>query len=276
MKRIVITGATSGIGKALVHAFHQAGHDVFALGRNETLLTALKESVGETSRLHTVKADFGHLESIRTAALTIQKAWPQGTDVLINNAAMVSSKKRFSLDGIEMQYQVNHLAVVALSHWLYPSLKRREGRILTTGSNAHKGARFHRKDLQDDVRYSLFRRYAQTKLYNHMFTTYCNTTLKHVRAYTIHPGVVKTDLGSKDATPWMGKLWSFFTRKAQDPQAVPPTYLKLALAEEHLPTGYYAYEHPIKALKVTEDLTAVQTLMDDAFKRLKINVMGQP
>jgi NAD(P)-dependent dehydrogenase (short-subunit alcohol dehydrogenase family) len=274
MKRIVITGATSGIGKALVQAFHQAGHDVCALGRNETLLTSLAQSVDDPSRIHTIQADFSHLQSIQKAAQAIQSLWPQGIDVLINNAAMVSSQKRFSFDGIEMQYQVNHLAVVALTHALYPGLVRRQGRILTTSSNAHKGARFHHKDLQDTVRYRLFRRYAQTKLYNLMFTTYCQNHSSDVLAYAIHPGVVKTDLGSKDATPLMGTLWSWFTRKAQEPQDVPPTYLKLALAEEPLPPGYYAYEKPIKALKITEDLTAVHTLMDDAFARLQITSFG--
>lgn len=274
-KIIVITGATSGIGEALVERFVARGDQVFAVGRSPERLQSLKTRLQDPSNLVTFMADFARLTDLHRLAKELQAAAPSGIDVLINNAAAVPSKKRFSHDGIELQLQVNHLAVVQLTHALLESLIKRQGIVISTSSDAHKGGQFRLKDIQKNPRYGVFRTYAKTKLYNLMFSAYLKEAYgDKISVYAVHPGVVKTDLGAKDSSAFMQKVWHFFTKKAASAQTVPPTYEMLVDQKEPLEALYYAHQKPLNHLRVVTSQEKQHQLMDASLALLGLPKFG--
>jgi NAD(P)-dependent dehydrogenase (short-subunit alcohol dehydrogenase family) len=237
MKTIVITGVTSGIGRALMTHFTKK-HHVIGIARDEKKLAQLKSSLQGSFEL--IQADLSRFEDIERAAHTIQTNYPKGIDVLINNAASVPGTKVLSAHAFEMQFQVNHLAVVLMTHRLLPLLSLKQGMVLTTSSNAHRAGKFKKNDLEGHGKYALWRVYGTTKLYNIYFTKLFNDLVKQnsgVIAHAIHPGLVKTELGTKDIKGSFSKIWKWLTRFGITPEESVLTYHDLV--EGNISIGDY-------------------------------------
>ena len=272
MAHIFLTGATSGIGKALCLQLLKDGHTVFGTGRSQEKLHALEEEA--PGDFHPILMDLASFSSIKDALKTHEKTLSQ-IEILINNAGATSAKKIITEDGNEMQLQVNHLAVVYLTHWFYPLLKTNQGMVITTSSDAHRRTKFSKKALYDQTPYKIFKRYQETKLYNLMFMYYCDRVFGRdpVRFYAVHPGLVKTDLGAKNASWLVDKVWKLFSAPGQDPEGPVPTYLKL-INERPSDYVYYAYERPNHHLPVVEDEEKQTLLMTHACEHLSISTFG--
>jgi len=244
-KRIVITGATSGIGKALCLQLLMRGEDVIAIGRSAEKLSALNESSkGFPGRLHVYKADFKSLKSVVKMVESLKSDYQSGIDVLINNAAIVPKKRTLSDDGIEMQFQVNHLIPFYMSMALKDLLQKRKGIIITTSSNAHKKARFVGTDIEVKNNYHALRGYARTKLYNVMFTKSLNEHLDNtsIKAYAVHPGVVSTEIGTKNTSKLYAAMWKLYTKRGMKPEEATQTYLDLMYGTIETNKHFYFYK----------------------------------
>lgn len=238
MKTIVITGVTSGIGKALVRYFLNKGERVIGISRSDDKLSALQkdfESVG-LKNFHPVKADFSVLKEVEDAGKKILEFVPKGIDVLIHNAAIIPQKKEMTVDSHEMQFQVNYLAAVKLTHSLLPLLTLKKGIVITTSSRIHTTARFILSDLEAIKHYFLLKSYARTKLYNILFARGINEHIypnTGVFAYTIDPGLVKTDIMEKYSSGFFRWAFRSFTSRGIMPEIIGDNY------------GYLVYNHPI-------------------------------
>jgi NAD(P)-dependent dehydrogenase (short-subunit alcohol dehydrogenase family) len=122
-------------------------------------------------------------------------------DVLVNNAAAVSSRYSATEDGYELTLAVNHLAPFLLSHELLPILRASPSpRVVTVSSGSHRHARIHWQDVMLRRGYGILRAYRQSKLANVMFTAEWNRRWAqgpHLRAYAADPGLVNTEIGLK-------------------------------------------------------------------------------
>ena len=268
-KKIILTGATSGIGKALALKLIEEGHVVYATGRSLDKLKALKEEA-RSERLIPVKMDFTSFKDINTALKKLLTP-AFNVDILINNAAATSAKKIITEDGFEMQIQVNHLVPVYLITQLMPYLKASKGMVITVASNAHKRTTFKYKALKDETMYRIFKRYQETKLYNLMMTMYFKRAYAQsgVDFYAIHPGLVKTDLGSKNASKIVDIAWKIFNRRGMDTTGPIPTFLKV-INERPQQGTYFAYENIEPYLPVVDDIDKQQQLMDYSFDVLHL------
>lgn len=272
MAHIFLTGATSGIGRALLLQLLKDGHTVFGTGRNPDKLHALVAL--KYPRFIPVTMDLTSQASV-DAALNTHATALKKIDVLINNAGATSAKKMITEDGLEMQLQVNHLMVVYLTHWFFKILTANQGMVITTSSDAHRRVHFNENALHDATKYKIYKRYQETKLYNLIFTYYLARTYPSspVQFYAVHPGLVKTDLGAKNANRLVKAAWKFFSRTGQPPEGPVPTYVKL-LRDRPKDYHYYAYEKPNHHLPEVEDVSIQETLMTHAFKTLKIKTFG--
>ena len=273
MRTIVITGATSGVGRALVDYFAKQGERVIAIGRNEARLKRLVEALDKTHKGHhteTITADFASLNAIAKAIKTLETIAPDGIDAFVHNAAIVPRAKKRTEDGFELQYQVNHLAVVLLTLKLRPLIEKRKGTVIITGSEAHQRARFDEKDLQALKKYHPFRSYCRTKLYNLMFTHFARRRLSNdsIRYVCVHPGRVKTEIGTKDTSKFHAILWKFFTRKGAMPEATIPTY-DMLLNAKTIDKPYVYLGKPIEGKAVALDANKQAKLFQVALKELK-------
>ncbi|MDK4740424.1 SDR family oxidoreductase [Rhizobium sp. CNPSo 3464] len=133
-RTVVVTGATSGIGKAIVVALRQRGFTVYAVGRNEDVLKELSETSGAIP----IKADVRDTQRIAEALNGIE------VDILINNAGILSTRASFheiDLDEIDAMIDVNLKAPMRLTRAVVPGMvERRRGHLIFIGSIAGRAA----------------------------------------------------------------------------------------------------------------------------------------
>jgi NAD(P)-dependent dehydrogenase (short-subunit alcohol dehydrogenase family) len=250
MKTIIITGVTSGIGKALIHHFTKKNERVIGISRSREKLDMVLKELDETYLNHhttMMTCDFSSFRDMKRTVSNILESFQDGIDVLINNAAIVPKEKKFTVDDFEMQFQVNHLAVAYFTESLKPLLLKKQGRVITTSSDAHKRARFVPTDLEAIAKYHSFRSYCRSKLYNLLYTLYLRNIHKDdpLTIVAVHPGRVKTEIGTKDTSFLYKVFWKLFTRKGFLPNEVVPTYDYLVY-EAYLPSeAYYFQSKPL-------------------------------
>jgi NADP-dependent 3-hydroxy acid dehydrogenase YdfG len=136
----VITGASSGIGKAIASALSKHGAIVYLVGRNAE---ALKEVADHApAQAHWYQADLTNDEAVQAFALQIQQDIGY-VDILIHSAGFISLGpiETASLQGFDRHYFTNVRAPYALTQALLPMLKKRQGQIVFINSSAGLTAR---------------------------------------------------------------------------------------------------------------------------------------
>src|SRR5215217_1244839 len=201
-KRVcLITGATSGIGKATAMGLASMGASVVMVARDrsrgEAALAEIKEGSANAS-VDLMLTDLSSQEDIHRLADEFKDAYPR-LDVLVNNAGVIRSKRVTSADGIEMTFAVNHLAYFLLTNLLLDLLKASApSRIVNVSSAEQRNGTIDFDDLQGEKGYKTAKAYGQSKLANVLFTYELARRLEGtgVTANCLHPGVVGTNLGS--------------------------------------------------------------------------------
>jgi retinol dehydrogenase 12 len=202
-KVCVVTGATSGIGKAAATALARLGATVVLVGRDRGRTEATAAEIGSVSAAppQTQVADLASMDQVR--GLAERLAGLERIDVLINNAGLVLRERRITPDGFEHVFAVNHLAPFLLTNLLLPKLTASApARAVTVASDAHSAARLDLDDPNLEREWDSWRSYANSKLANILFTRELARRLDGtgVTANCAHPGVVRTGFG-RDARP---------------------------------------------------------------------------
>jgi len=197
-KVCVVTGATSGIGKAAAAALAGLGATVVLVGRDRGRTEAAAAEIGSASASppRAEVADLASLEQVR--ALAERMAGLERIDVLINNAGLVLGERRITPDGFEHVFALNHLAPFLLTNLLLPELTASApARVVTVTSDAHSAARLDLSDPNLERGWDSWRSYANSKLANILFTRELARRLDGtgVTASCAHPGVVRTGFG---------------------------------------------------------------------------------
>jgi NAD(P)-dependent dehydrogenase (short-subunit alcohol dehydrogenase family) len=197
-RRVIITGATGGIGLAAAQELARRGALLSIVARSEAraagAVAQIKAAGGPATEVEVIYADLSSQASIRKLATEIVARHPK-IDVLANNAGAVNSSRRLTEDGFELTWAVNHLAPFLLTNLLLERIRESApARIITTSSGAHHGAQIPFDDVNAERGYRAggFSRYGQTKLANILFTTELARRLEGtgVTANCFHPGFV--------------------------------------------------------------------------------------
>ncbi|MCC7381387.1 MAG: SDR family oxidoreductase [Deltaproteobacteria bacterium] len=206
-KICVITGATTGIGRATAEALAARGAQVILLVRNrekgEAVQKAIQAKTGK-SDVGLVVADLGAQREVRRAAAEILAGWPR-LDVLINNAGAFNTERTETADGIETTFAVNHLAYFLLTEILLERLEAcAPSRIINVASDAHSRGRMRFEDLEGKQAFSGPASYCQSKLANVLFTRELARRLEGtgVTANCLHPGVIASGFALNASGPW--------------------------------------------------------------------------
>lgn len=189
-RRVVITGASSGIGHAAAIELARRGNEVVLVGRDPARLTAAGQEVRRVSGAAPAlfRADFAVLDDVRRLADGLRAAYDR-IDVLANNAGAIVLRSITTVDGYELTMQANHLAPFLLSHLL----RDRVGRFVTTASDAHRNGALDPDDLSgSSSRYRPMRRYGTSKQANILFAAEAARRWPHLTSVSFHPGLVRT------------------------------------------------------------------------------------
>jgi retinol dehydrogenase 14 len=192
-----VTGATRGIGRATAEGLARLGASVILVCRRLEDGEAVAREIGARySTPDVVAADLSSQASIRRAAADIQERYPR-LHVLINNAGVIPRRREVTVDGLEMQFAVNHLAYFLLTNLLLPQLKAgAPSRIINVSSGAHTHASMDFDDLQAERAYEPKEVYSRSKLANVLFTYELARRLEGtgVTVNSLNPGVVATGM----------------------------------------------------------------------------------
>jgi retinol dehydrogenase 12 len=199
-KTCVITGATSGIGRASAKALAALGARLVMVARNkqrgEATLAMLRERfpVADHSIYY---ADLLRLADVKRVAAEIAAAEPR-VDVLLNNAGAMFAQRKITPDGFERTFALNHVAPFVLTHGLRERLfAAAPARVINTAGALHHLAKLHLDDLRLERNYTAFYAYAHAKLCCVLFTRELARRWagKRVTANCLHPGEVATNFG---------------------------------------------------------------------------------
>lgn len=262
-KICLITGSTSGIGKATAASLAAKGAIIIITGRNEEKGEQVVSEIKSRMTNHNIFFEYGdlsNLQSVTDLAYRINKNYPK-LDVLINNAGSFTEKRQYTKDGIEMQFGINHIAHFLLTHLVMSSLKKSDAaRIVNVSSDAHYRGTINFKDLYGEEKYAPFKIYAQSKLANILFTYELARRLKeddlaHITTNALHPGEIKTQIAEKNGNTLYKIGWKLVKPLMQSVEkgAITSVYLASAKQMENKTAEYWSKMKKKKSSKISYD-----------------------
>ncbi|RJX26988.1 MAG: SDR family NAD(P)-dependent oxidoreductase [Acholeplasma sp.] len=271
-KVAVVTGATSGIGRANVELLLKDNIDVIGLARSEKRAEELKISFSDletSAKLHIVMGDLSSNQKSKDALKNIQyvlnKHYQGRLDILMNIAGIVSSGLHVNEDGNELTFATNHLSVFILTLGLVSYLEKSTNpRILVVSSLSHYRASINFNNLQNKKCYNILKAYKRSKLYNVFFVKAFARKYPHLPIFAIDPGLVKTEIGLKNTSKLAGKIWLWRVSKGTD-AIYPASFMaKIAIDQDYVTqTGLYFKEGiPKKSNPITYNETYQERLWD--------------
>ena len=204
-KNILITGATSGIGRAAAIKLSSLGANIFFIARDQEKAQLLLDDIHKISEKEAtpIIADLSSQSDIHKAA-EIFNSLDLPLHVLLNNAGLINKERKKTIDGYEEVFAINHLAYFLLTTLLIDKLKAgNDSRIVNVSSGAHAFVKgFNFEDVQSEKVYKPFKVYGYSKLANILFTKKLSTILKNdkITVNCLHPGVVGTSFGKNNGS----------------------------------------------------------------------------
>jgi len=262
-RTIVVTGATSGIGRATALGLAKLDSRLILVGRDagraEETSAAIRGATGRKD-VEIVLGDFASQTDVRRVADELL-ARTQAIHVLVNNAGVTMLKRTTTPDGLETTFAVNHLGYFLLTGLLLPRLRAgAPARIVNVASDAHRFGKLDLDDLQNEKGFAAMRVYGQSKTANILFTRELARRLEGtgVTVNALHPGAVATRLGRGN-----GPLFDLLQRAVgifmRSPERGAETSIHLASAPElERVTGRYFVDKREKqpSPHATDDATA--------------------
>jgi NAD(P)-dependent dehydrogenase (short-subunit alcohol dehydrogenase family) len=204
-KTIAITGCNSGIGMESARVLALRGAHIVGLARTAEKAQAAFDQLGlDKDRTTAIACELSEPSSVRDAARSLSSLGEK-LDVLLCNAGIMALPERTVRHGLELQFLTNHMGHFMLVNGAMEALAD-DARVVVVSSGAHHMAPDVGVDLDDldgAKEYSAWRQYGQSKLANLLFARSLQKRFdaeagKSRVASSLHPGVIKTNLGRHD------------------------------------------------------------------------------
>jgi NAD(P)-dependent dehydrogenase (short-subunit alcohol dehydrogenase family) len=198
-KIVVVTGASSGIGKAAAARIAALGAHTILVSRTVSRGRKARDEIARATpgaSLDLLVADLSTLAAVHELAHALHSRYDR-LDVLFNNAGILTSRRQVTPDGFEAQFFVNYLSYYLLTGLLLDTLRTSApSRIINMTSSSHSSGLIDFNDLQLEHNYRGWQAYANTKLMSMVFTYALARRLEgsRVTANCLHPGVIHTNL----------------------------------------------------------------------------------
>lgn len=238
-KRVVITGATSGIGYHTARKYAANGANLLFINRNvqksEVLCNEIRQTFGVECDYKI--ADLSLLSDIKRAAEELA-LMETSIDVLIHNAGVYLTRREETGDGLEKVLVVHYLSSFIINHRLMDKLKSQEkARIIMVGSEGHRFAAWGLKP--DDLNWER-RRYSGLKSYGSAKTAQLLSMLIFAQQFensgvtinTMHPGAVKTETGQENGPVYRWFKRNFFDKTLRSPEISAEALYYLGVSKE--------------------------------------------
>ena len=220
-KRVVVTGASRGIGRETALAIGRMGADISLVVRDEARGNTVAEEVRALgAEVDVFVADLSSMADIRRMAEGLLEKHDR-IDVLVNNAGALLMDRQVTKDGYEATFATNHLGYFLLTELLLDAVKKAPaGRIVNVASDAHHRGTIDFGDLMSEKGYAGWRAYGASKLANILFTSELARRIEGtgVTANSLHPGVIASGfaLNNKGIVGTLWKLMSPFLMSSEN------------------------------------------------------------
>ena len=218
-RRIVITGANSGLGFAGAKLLAQVGATVTIVARNEErgarAVADLNSSTGTRGKLEI--CDLSSLDSVTDFANRLLDTG-EPIDTLVHNAGALHNPRQESVDGNELTLATHVIGPFRLTEMLRPLLAQGDDpRIITMASGGLYGQGISLSDIQTTEEYTGTKAYARAKRAQLLLSEKWSTLLapEGIESYVMHPGWADT-AGVADALPGFGKLMGPLLRSPEE------------------------------------------------------------
>jgi retinol dehydrogenase 14 len=264
-RTVLITGATSGIGKATALGLAAMGARVAITGRNRARSEATAREIRAAGgQVEVFVGDMSAQSEVRRLAEEVLHTFVR-IDVLVNNVGGYWNTRHETTDGLERTFAVNHLAPFLLTQLLLLRLtESAPARVVTVSSNAQAQGLIDFDDLQGTRSYSGARAYSQSKLANVLFSYELARRLRGtlVTANALHPGVVSTSFGAEDPATVQRVLIPFLRHFMKSPTEGAATSIHLASAPalEQVSGCFFADSKPKLSAQRSYDQAAAARL----------------
>jgi NAD(P)-dependent dehydrogenase (short-subunit alcohol dehydrogenase family) len=196
-KRVIVTGATNGVGLGTSQALAKAGAHVVLAVRNTELGAQRAAQMGGSTAV--VKLDLADLSSVRAFPDQVDGEF----DILINNAGTLTDRRSETADGFEMTLGTNLLGPFALTNLLLPRVR---SQIVNVGSDAHKSATLRLDDMHlRRHKWTRLGSYASSKLAVMLWGLELDRRLRAggsaVVSHLTHPGWVASNISQVGDSP---------------------------------------------------------------------------
>jgi len=206
-KTLLVTGVSpSGLGAAFVEAIAKAAPGLLILAGRST--TKTEETATAITGLYpdvqtrVLQLDLGSIQAVRDAAETVH-SWTDvpAIDILVNNAGIMAVEYALSRDGVEAHFATNHLGHFLLTNLLMDKiLASNAPRVVNVSSDGHRLShiRFDDYNFDGGKTYNKWTAYGQSKTANILTAASLASKLaaKGLLAFSLHPGVISTNLSS--------------------------------------------------------------------------------
>ena len=279
-KICIVTGATSGIGKATSLGLAKMGAQVVLVARDhkrgESAQAEIRAASGNP-HVSLLLADLSSQKSVRQLASDF-KSRSDGLHVLVNNAGIALTKRAVTEEGYEKVFAVNYLAPFLLTNLVLDTLKASAPcRVVNVAGDFHRKASIHFDDLMSERDYNGFRANNQAKLALILFTYELARRLEGtgVTVNALHPGAVATDAVSKDpdVNAYSRFMYSLFKPFFQSPEKGAETSLFLASSPEieGITGKYFIKKKAVSSSPESYDADIARRLWDASMKLTELN-----
>ena len=268
-KVVVVTGATSGIGRAAAVALRSRVGTLVLLGRSPEKLAIVARTLDATpgnGPVRTHVADLSRMAEVRRVAAELAASYPE-ISVLVNNAGAYFSRIETTDEGVERTFALNVLAPYLLTRILRAPLRSgAPSRVVNVASAAHTGARLHLDDLEMRRRYRGFEAYRRSKLelilLTHEFARRWESD--GIRVNALHPGFVRSGYGMNNpglvrgTIRFLGALFG----EAPEKGAETPVYLATSPQVEGSTGEYFARRRAVRSSPASYDVEGAKRLWE--------------
>lgn len=273
-KTAIITGATSGIGKATAAALGKAGFNLILTGRNEqkgNLLTRnINKKYGVTAEF--LKADISSISDVKSFCETVKEKY-DNIDVLLNNAGARFQNYFKSKDGIELTFATNYVGHFILTLSLLDLLKKSHGaKIINVSSGAHWKASPDINNIANPSNYDRRKAYGQSKLALILFTHELSEKLNgtNITVNALDPGGVATNLGRNNGLVALAKHYMSYILRGTlvSPATAADAIVYLSTSDEikNISGKYFFRKEMTKSSEVSYDNKSAEELWNLSLK----------